>query len=156
MNELETLIYAGTTLIAVVIGHLISHHTTKKQVQADTISKSRHQWLSELRQQLSEINAQLNHWDIEVVRARYTGDYKNQIETVKNTITKIENSKLYLNPSQESHSALMKALNEARDVVATDTTTYADVYAQPTIQRITEAGQNVLKEAWEQIKSENI
>lgn len=153
MAEISQILSAATALAAVLIGPFITFKATQKRLRGDIVSNNRHKWISDLRDILANVNAtamKLGKFRAEMLDSEPNED---GLALYTELLVYIEKSKLYLNPNQKTHQSLQNALDHLGENVS-DAITKKHGGIGADLKNVTRCAQDVLKEAWEQIKTE--
>ena len=152
VGEWTSLISAVTAIVAIVTGPLFSYLSTKKKVKADVISRNRSEWIENVRAKTAKMVSDLGDLYRAELMGERTGNFyeATQIQSAlyHNTSLLI----MHLNPNQKNHENLINILRHIEDQIATDHKKRDSIGYMKGL--LTEAAQDVLKDAWEQVKKD--
>lgn len=140
---------AISALAAVILGPFVGVYVARRQTQMSTISASRVEWISQLRDLVAELLAEYRFVDFDTVPGNPPKIEKATLQRLFRIETQI---KLMLNPDEPEHKELMRTVENA--------VTYAGSFEQNKLAKITEHVQAIqttatviLKKEWGVVKA---
>jgi hypothetical protein len=126
-----------------------SRDTAHHQVEASTIVASRQRWIDELRADLSNMNAAFLKLHFALQQQSPAGEREWRDELIRATILESKIA-LMLNPNHSHHQVLLAAVASPMNNLRAGKPVNWEEASLATLQ----AGQEVLKEAWDQLRAE--
>jgi hypothetical protein len=140
---------AISALFAVILGPFVGVYIARRQTQMSTISASRVEWISQLRDLVADLLAEYRFVDFDTAPGEPPKIEKATLQHLFRIETQI---KLMLNPDEPEHKDLIRTVENA--------VTYAGSFAQNKLAKITEHVQAIqttatviLKTEWVVIKA---
>ena len=153
-----SLVSACTALVASIVAPFVTLAVAKRQFNATVLSANRQKWIEEVRDALAELIALLvaavvvrSEWKEKWNKGRgpLTADTA-MLEKMQRLVFVQCKIRLLLNPIEEDHQRLYRAIETALKHLQLQDTPDSDTEAE--VENITRLAQTILKREWQRVK----
>jgi len=155
-QEVAQVTSAVVALVAVIVGPAVSLRVAKRQMlssraiaelqaRANVLSKTRQEWINNLRQEVASFITTIEIIVPLMFAQKDTAEMSKQVSQMYLQLNRI---RLLINPDEDDHSSLVKIMQEVAIMV-----TSCDRTAASRSHELTSLSQKILKREWERVKS---
>lgn len=159
---IEIIVPALSGILGAGVGAFGTYKAAKMRLKSEVISKTRRDWLEDLRSCVAEFQSSVNY-----LNGAFTASSKQQKLMSDSELNDLMNRsgflkhriKLLVNPKEDKHDSLVEKVEELHKallkVASSNSNTATGNKSVTELQgELTEKARSVLKEEWEQIKKE--
>ena len=151
METYISIIAAGTALLAVIIGPIVSFKIAKRQISASTVTTSRQRWINDLRDAIADFNAKAS-----MIHCLAANDYadKDSIPRIEELVQINLKIELLINPGEKDHAKIVEIVGYITDSLFPSKVQENEISSKldSKIKELTSLTQKVLKREWERVK----
>ena len=155
-QEIAQISSSVVALVAVIVGPAISLSVAKRQMlssraiaelqaRANVLSKTRQEWINNLRQEVASFITTIETIVPLIFSQRNTAEMSRQLADM---YLQLNRTRLLINPDEDDHSTLVKIMQEVATMASS-----GDRTAASRNHELTSLSQKILKREWERVKS---
>ena len=150
MSDIAIILTAGTALVAVIVGPVVSVYIARRQIRASVVSANRQAWINNLRDAIADYLAKQ-----EMVRNLNVHGYADEssFPRIEETVRLANRIELLINPKEEDHVELAHLICQMANTMNQQNEKNKDFDVDMHRKRIVELSQAILKREWERVKS---